>query len=507
MTAIPTPEADATPADSTKATRSLRSGSLGLWHAVIISIGVMSPAASIFFNTIPQAQYAGLAIPLCYVIGFVVALLVANPYSELARELPSSGSAYTFVSEGISPRWGFFTGWVGLIAIGLGAPFTFMMMSYNVQTLVYRFFGFNLHWGFYLIVITLVVFTLSVIGARESLRVDLVFLSFELGVCLLLAGVILWHAGATNTLTAAPFSPGVVPPQGDLAIGIVLGVLSFIGFETATTLGEETNNPRRNIPRAVYASMIVIGLFYVIMAYAATIGYPGKIATGYANDPAPFDTLARHVGGPVFAAFIDLVGLFSFFSASLAIVNGGSRILYAVARDNLLPRWLAWTHPQRRTPAGAITLLCALGLTIGLGAGLLLTPLGAYTFLSTLDAVFILIIYTLVCLACILFFLRKQRAQFKLLRHGILPAIGTLISAAIFVAAIIPSPGSGALELVPVVVAVWAILGVVVIIVLRKQLRQMGESLAASPPGDMTPRAETAIPAEIVAEQSSVAQD
>src|SRR5712672_2549723 len=82
----------------------LRHNILGLRHAVVISVAVMSPAASIFFNTIPQAGVVGAAIPLCYLVGFIIALLVANQYSELSRELPSSGSAYTFVTEGIGPR-------------------------------------------------------------------------------------------------------------------------------------------------------------------------------------------------------------------------------------------------------------------------------------------------------------------------------------------------------------------------------------------------------------------
>ena len=119
----------------------LRRGSLGLQHAIVISVAVMSPAASIFFNTIPQAQVAGAAIPLCYLIGFVVALVVANQYSEFSRELPSSDSAYTFVSEGLGPRWGFLTGWIGLIAIALGVPYSFVLMSANLQTLMQRWFG------------------------------------------------------------------------------------------------------------------------------------------------------------------------------------------------------------------------------------------------------------------------------------------------------------------------------------------------------------------------------
>ena len=77
----------------------------------------MSPPASVFFNTIPQGQAVGAAIPLCYLIGFVIALLVANSYSEFSREIPSSGSSYTFITKGIGPRFGFMSAWVGLLAI------------------------------------------------------------------------------------------------------------------------------------------------------------------------------------------------------------------------------------------------------------------------------------------------------------------------------------------------------------------------------------------------------
>src|SRR6266700_4075565 len=84
----------------------LKHGALDLRHAIAISVAVMSPAASIFFNSIPQAGLVGAAIPLCYLVGFIVALLMANQYSEMSRELPSSGSAYTFVTEGLGSCWG-----------------------------------------------------------------------------------------------------------------------------------------------------------------------------------------------------------------------------------------------------------------------------------------------------------------------------------------------------------------------------------------------------------------
>jgi amino acid transporter len=447
----------------------LRRGVLGLRHAIVISVAVMSPAASIFFNTIPQAGFVGAAIPLCYVIGFVAALLAANQYSEFSREIPSSGSAYTFVTEGLGMRPGFITAWVGLMALAIGVPYSFVLLGANLQVLVIRWFGLNLHWSFWFVLALGVAFALSYWGIRESLNVDLTFLAFEMGVCLVLAIIVLFHVGQQGGLTAVPFSPGAVPPGGNLTVGIVLAVLSYIGFESAATLGEETKNPHRNIPRAVFGSMIVVGLFYVLMAYVATVGYGvNNMVTGYANDPAPFDTIGRQYSGLFFVVLIDLVGLLSFFGAALAIINGGARIIYTVGRDGLFPRWTAWLHPVRRTPVGSIAGLCIFGLVAGLLLGFIMTPIGAFGFLGTLDALLVLIIYALVCLASMRFFWRKRHAQFNVFRHGVVPVLGTLLILTIF-AFLVIAPAPPPLNLIPFILVIWVLFGVGVLFALRRK--------------------------------------
>lgn len=460
---------DSVTTDPERARPALKRGALGLQHAIVISVAVMSPAASIFFNTIPQAQLAGAAIPLCYVIGFVVALLIANQYSEFSRELPTSGSAYTFVSEGLGSGWGFITGWIGLIAIALGVPYSFVLMSANLATLMQRWFGVSLPWSMYYVAAIGIVFALCYIGIRESLRVDMMLLAFEIGVCLLLAGLVLFKVNGSGGLTATPFNPASTPPGGDLTVGVVLAVLSFIGFETAAALGEETRNPRRNIPRAVYGSMVVVGVFYILMAYTATVGYgPGHMVSGFAKDTAPFDTIARHFSGGTLAAFVDLAGVLSFFSAALAIVNGGARILYTLGRDGLMPPPINWAHPTRGTPGGAIAVLCGLGLVSGLALGLSMGPVSAFAFLGTLDALFVLLIYVLVSAACMRFFLRKRRERFNALRHGVIPLLGLLVAGGIAALAL-AEPGPAPLSYIPYVVGAWAILGAVVTLVMWRR--------------------------------------
>ncbi len=295
-----------------------------------------------------------------------------------------------------------------------------------------------------------------------------------------LAVIVLTQVGGHGGLSAAPFNPASTPPGGDLIVGVVLGVLSFIGFETAAALGEETRAPHRNIPRAVYGSMLVVGAFYVLMAYTATVGYGiPHMATGYANDPAPFDSIARKFSGGALAAFIDLAGVLSFFGAALAIVNGGARIIFTLGRDGLLPRPLAWAHPTRGTPGGAIALLCGIGLVSGLALGFGMSPIIAFGFLGTLDALFVLLIYLLVNVACIRFFWLKRRERFSVTRHAIIPALGALITGGIALLAFI-SPGDAPLSFIPIIVGIWLALGLIVLALLRGKLNDISVTGAAT---------------------------
>ena len=278
--------------------------------------------------------------------------------------------------------------------------------------------------------------------------------------CLTLAALVLFNVGSNGGLSLIPFSPASVPPDGNLAFGIVFAISSFIGFETAAALGEETRNPRRNIPRAVYGSMLLVGVFYVIMVYAAVMGYgPDKMVSGYGQDLAPFDTIARAFGGETLAVLVDIVGILSFFSAALAIVNGGARIIYTLGRDGLLPRPLAWTHPTRQTPGGAITLLCVLGLIAGIPLGLAFTPFYAFGFLGLLDAIFVLLIYFLVSAACIRFFWRSRRSGFKFVRHGVIPALGLVITGGIAVLGTFSGDTAPTIY-IPYVVGAWLLIGI-----------------------------------------------
>jgi amino acid transporter len=465
---------DVTSSPEVVASPTLKRDTLKLRHAIVVSVAVMSPA-SIFFNTIPQAGVVGAAIPLCFVIAFIVTLFVANQYSEFSREIPSSGSAYTFVTQGMGQYMGNLTAWFGLVAVIIGIPYTFTLLGVNLEALVQRWFGFDLNWSFWFVLALGLAFALCYWGVRQSTNVDLTFMVFEVGVALVLAAIVIFHVGQKGGLPLTPFTFGAIPKGGNIGIGVILAILTFIGFESSAALGEETSHPHRSIPFAVFGSMILVGVFYILIAYAGTIGYGlDKMVTGFANDPAPYDTISRKFSGPALAVLIDLAGVVSYFSASLAIINSGARMMYKVGHDGVLPRWTAWLHPVRLNPVAAIIAICVLGLVIGLVVGFAMTPLIAFGFWGTLDALLVMLVYALVCIASILFFWRKRRERFNILLHGVSPVIGTIIIGIVFVFLLI-APAPPPLNAIPFVLAAWVLIGVVVLFIFRRRLTQISQ--------------------------------
>ena len=166
---------------------------------------------------------------------------------------------------------------------------------------------------------------------------------------------------------------------------------------------------------------------------------------------------------------IDIAGGVSYFSASLAIINSGARVAYKVGSDGLLPGWIAWLHPTRLNPVAAIAAICGFGLVLGLVMGFTMGPLTAFGFWGTLDALFVMIVYALVCIASIIFFWRKRRAQFNVFRHLISPCAWHDHDRGGF-RFLACRTRATALNAIPFVLLAWIVLGVAILFVLRRKL-------------------------------------
>ncbi len=199
-----------------------------------------------------------------------------------------------------------------------------------------------------------IVLVLNYLGVRIAIRAMLTFAAISFLPMLLLALVIIVKGG-NNGNTLQVFNPGQTSllgvTGGGVLGGILLGILLFVGFEAAASIGEESHDPHRSIPRALLGTVAASGTFFVIMAYAMSIGY-GKsaVASGkWALDPAALDTMATRYVGSWLATIIDLVVILDAMGLALAICVTIGRGYFALGRDGLLPSIFARTS-RHNTP-------------------------------------------------------------------------------------------------------------------------------------------------------------
>ncbi len=181
--------------------------------------------------------------------------MVANSVVEMARVFPSAGSFYTYVSRAIGPRTGFVTGGLMFVAYALLVPAELALIGTYTHDILAGY-GVQIHWTIISAVFAVLVVFLSLRGITGSLRTALALFGAEVVVIVLLSAVVVLAKGGAHGLSVLPLLP-TESPNGlsGLALGMVFGILSFVGFEAATTLGEEVRLPARNVPRGIYLSL------------------------------------------------------------------------------------------------------------------------------------------------------------------------------------------------------------------------------------------------------------
>ena len=233
------------PAASAEAPR-LQGGVLTIPNAIALSAAAMAPVLAVVLNAPAAAAAAGGALPLSFLIAFIAAALVGNTVVQFARRLPSAGSFYTFNSQGLGPAAGFFTGWLFWIGYAVLAPGLFSAFGAFVHDYIAATFGLEIQWWIFSLAAMAVILGLSLRSIKASVNLDLALLSVEVVIFVVLAVIAISTAGHGNT--GAVFLPSMSPTGfTGVGLGVVFGLLSFIGFDAAATLGEETRNPKRSI--------------------------------------------------------------------------------------------------------------------------------------------------------------------------------------------------------------------------------------------------------------------
>lgn len=405
---------------STRSGGRLRRDTLSVVGSAAMAMAFMGPATSVAFNTQPAAKGAGGALPLSLLLALVACLLVANTIACFARKLPTAGFVYTFNTHGFGPSGGFLSGWLVTLGYGMVGPMLFAAFGEFGAQFLTDVFGWHVPWWVVTVVCVAVVWGINASGVSQSAKAALVFLVLEVGVILALGVTVLADGGA-HGLSLAPFSPASSPTGvGGIGIGMLWGVLMFIGFESAATLGEEARSPKRTIPVALFTGAIVIGLFYVFSGYAVTVGH----GAGLAGDDAPWITLAQHYWS--FTWLIALTVLNSQFANLISGTSAAVRILFSMGREGILPSRLGRTGGAG-VPRPALAAYMLFSLAFALGMGALLGPLGVYGFAGTILGLVMVVCYILMSIALVRFYRREHRAEFSRVRHLLLPVLTSVL--------------------------------------------------------------------------------
>jgi amino acid transporter len=443
--------------ENPQSTNQLKKNSVTFFGAFAISAAFMGPAVSVFFNMPPAARAGGGAFPLAFLIAMVAVLFIANSVIQFSKKVNGAGFAFTYTSQGIGPKSGFIAGWTLLLAYGMISPITYAGFGEMLSEFLDRQFGIHVSWIPFFIIIALAVSILSYFGVNHSTVATMIFLILEV-IIVLMAIVGVLNGGGGSHLSIDPLLPSSASGGiSSIGLAMVFAVLSFTGFEAAANLGEEVKDARRTVPRAIIVSVIAIGIFYVLGAYSVSIFF--NDAQAVADNPAPFDTIARSLWGDNLAWIITLTALNSVFANAVAGQTSVVRNIFSLGREGILPRYLGKTN-KNGAPTNAIIFDLLLAAVLGLGIGLWKDGWAVWGLLGTIMALGLMVVYGIVCVALPFFYLRKHRSEFSVWKHLIFPIIGLLMLLFPFYSSIYPVPDFPN-NLAPYVLIGWVIIGLV----------------------------------------------
>lgn len=400
------------------------------------SVSTIAPSTTPMM-TIPLVfALAGNGTWLAYVFALGALTLVGLTIAAFARDSSSPGSLYVYTRETLPP---FFA--------ALGALALFFAYVTTASSVIGGFVAFcfvvlgpyGAHVPAFLFALLAAAVSISV--AYRDIKISTRLMLWIEGISVLLIAVIVAIVLAKHGLHLDPLQLHLDHATGGgLRLGVMLALFSFVGFESATTLGEEARNPLKTIPQAVIRSAVFSGLFFVVAAYGEVLAFHG--ANPALNDtPAPLSVLATQAGLPFIGHIIDWGVLVSMFAATLACVIAGARVLMLMAHHGLVPRILCRTHAANDTPgiAGLVTgLLAVIPAAVLAGRGV--SGADIYGYMGSVAVFGFLTAYALVAIALPVHMHRQGRLSAAWIVLSVLATLAVLAAIAGTIFPIPPAP-------------------------------------------------------------------
>ena len=453
---------------------------LGFIETAALSVGISAPTAVMALNGVLPASLVGKSVPLAFLFAAVGIGLVSYVFVQLARRFASAGSVYSIAGRAWGPRAGFFGGWalmgayiaftIGSLAeVGLfGGAFLDGVGATNVDWIVLALVGAAAVWV--LLYRDIRVATRALLSA-EGLSM--------LGVIALFAVIyvkIFGHSAPHGQhFTVSPFSTSGLTFSA-IALASVGGFLSFVGFEGAAALGEESLEPRRTIPRAIIVNVVTLGIVFTLGMFTETLGF-GVNASGvkaFATSASPLQDLSKSYVGSWLGDLIMLGATLSAFASALSTGAAGSRILFALGRDGFVSPKLGRSNAKTGAPANAASVIML--LSVGTVAVLRLngtSAVNAFFYLGTIGVLLILVAYVVTNVAGIKFlFFGRQIVLYQVL----VPLLAIATLAYTIYKQVYPVPAHP-YNLFPYVAGGWCLIGLATIVLVPGLAARIGKRL------------------------------
>ena len=402
----------------------LRRGALGLPQIVASTLANIAPAMSFFFGFGTIVSGAGVAAPLTILVAMVVILFLTNTLAEFSKYRPSTGSFVTFIGMAFGPTAGAASSIFVIFGYVVAASSVVVISGGWAHDTLKVFLGINVPWQILSLLATGIVGVLVARGVAISTTMAAIFFYFEL--LLLIIGAAIMLVVNRSSLSLAPFEwANLSGGLKGIGAGFPIAVYLFIGWENSATLAEETRGPRKNVPRALLIGTLAIGLLYLFLAYATEVAFHNN-ASSISKSEIPFvDAFRTSAGGLLLLAY--LAGITSIFSSLLGLTNSQARILFSSGREGLLPAFFGKIHPRHKTPFVAMWGFVLASFAIVVVFGWNVKPVDLFGDTGALGTIPIIITYLVTNLALPVYMIRYHRDDFKLVKHALLPAIGTVL--------------------------------------------------------------------------------
>jgi amino acid transporter len=425
-----------------------------------ISVAVISPTIGVVFISALVIQHAGGSAPFAFLVTAVAALCLGWTLLQFVIRIPTAGSFYPFITQGLGKPIGFVAGWQVLLAYGILGPANAALFGGFVQNLIQANTGVNIPWEVYGIALIVIVAAMAWLSINTSMQFELLFVTAEIVILAVLLGIVLIKGGAGGQVPMA-FTPNLAKGGiGAIGVSVAYVVLAIEGFESCTFVAEEVSDARKKLPIALMGSIAGCGLFYAVALYAIVVGFGVHHLSAVGSSSSPLTPLANRYVGRWYDSLIDIAAISSIFGVNVGASNLVYRLLFALGRDGvLLPRMFGRTG-RRQTPHVAIvgyTVVVAVAVVV---CGHLYGPgLVTYGDLGYLAGLAVIPVYLLVALALFFFMFRKHRSEFSWFKHAVIPGVGFVVYVGPLVTSLHPFPTAPLGELVFVALG-WLAVGV-----------------------------------------------